>query len=681
MPRDIPVGNGDLLVNFDELYRVRDIYYPMVGRFNHTGGHVQRLGVWADGAFAWVHEDVWTRHLAYLPGTLVTEVTLRSEKLGLEIVCNDAVDFHEPVFLRRVLIRDLKGEPRDVRVFFHMDLSINESPVGDTANYDPDTGGVVLYKEDSYFLSNGATESKVGVSQWSIGTKRVGGAEGTWRDAEDGVLGRNAISQGSVDATIGFDLKIAPKSEQIVYKWLACGRTYESVRQLNRAVWDKGPEAMLSRTRAYWNLWASKERIDTSPLPEPVRDMFTRSQVILRTQVDNRGAILAATDSDVAHYAGDHYAYCWPRDGALVAHALILAGQSELSRGFFRYAAKVIHRNGYFLHKYTTAGNLASSWHPWTLGGHPVLPIQQDETALVLWALREHFETYRDVEFIKPLYNSLVMQPATWLLEHRDHHGLPKPSWDLWEERRGVHTFTVAATIGALVAASKFARDFGDNDRAATYEAGAERMKEAVLKFLWNPTQSRFARMATPIEASAGADASGIPLADGGTNPYTLDMTRDSANFALFAFGAFRAGNPMVMAEMKSLRERLWVKTPIGGCARYENDYFHQVERVRLQEVAGNPWVICTLWHAQHIIARARSLDDLREAVELMEWTVQRARPSGVLAEQFNPFTGDPVSVSPLTWSHATFVTTVVQYVRRHEQLTTSGSEADVAGI
>ena len=59
-------------------------------------------------------------------------------------------------------------------------------------------------------------------------------------------------------------------------------------------------------------------------------------------------------------------------DGALVAHALILAGQSELSRNFFRYAARAIHKNGYFLHKYTPSGHLASSWHPWTLDGKPV---------------------------------------------------------------------------------------------------------------------------------------------------------------------------------------------------------------------------------------------------------------------------------------------------------------------
>lgn len=654
MPRDIPVGNGDLLVNFDELYRVRDIYFPYVGRYNHTGGHVQRFGIWADGEFTWIEDDSWSRELRYEAGTLVTEVVLTNERLRLELICNDAVDFHEPILVRRCTVRDLAGRDREVRIFHHFDLSINETPVGDTADYDPATGGVVMYKEDSYFLVNGSTSpEKCGVDQWSIGTKRMGGAEGTWRDAEDGRLGKNAISQGSVDATVGFDLHVPAKSHAEVTSWLICGDSYETVKARNKLIWDRGADRMISRTNGYWRLWASKEPIDTSCLPEPVRDLYIRSQLILRTQLDNRGAILAATDADVAHYAGDHYAYCWPRDGALVAHALVLSGQSELSRNFFRYCARVIHKNGYFLHKYTTLGHLASSWHPWTIDNKPVLPIQQDETALVLWALREHFETYRDVEFLKPLYNPLVAQPAAWMLEHRDHNGLPKPSWDLWEERRGIHTFTVAATIGALSAAAKFAADVGDSDRAGPLEEAAERMRSALLRFFWNPDESRFARMAVPL--------------DDGT--YRLDMTRDSANYALFAFGAFRPGNPMIVSEMKSLLDRLWVQTSVGGCARYERDYFHQVERTRTEEVAGNPWVICTLWHAQHAIACARSTEELRAAVPFLEWAVGRAKLSGVLAEQYNPYTAEPVSVSPLTWSHATFVTTVVQYVRRFEQL------------
>lgn len=34
MPRNIPVGNGDMLVAFDDLYRIRDLYWPHVGQPN-----------------------------------------------------------------------------------------------------------------------------------------------------------------------------------------------------------------------------------------------------------------------------------------------------------------------------------------------------------------------------------------------------------------------------------------------------------------------------------------------------------------------------------------------------------------------------------------------------------------------------------------------------------------------
>ena len=38
MPRDIPVGNGALLVNFDQAYQLCDLYWPHVGQENHTNG-------------------------------------------------------------------------------------------------------------------------------------------------------------------------------------------------------------------------------------------------------------------------------------------------------------------------------------------------------------------------------------------------------------------------------------------------------------------------------------------------------------------------------------------------------------------------------------------------------------------------------------------------------------------
>ncbi len=658
MPRNIPVGNGEMLVTFDDKYRIRDIYYPRTGMPNHTGGHVQRFGVWADGKFAWINDKGWERSLRYKPDTMVTEVILHHEGLGLELTCHDSVDFNKPIYFRQVEVTDLTGQPRDVRVFFHHDLSINGSPVGDTVNYDPMLAALLHYKDDIYFLINGCDDRKCGIDHWATGTKRIGDAEGTWRDAEDGHLGRNAIAQGSVDSTVGFNLHLDPNGSSRIVYWLAAGRTHEEVRLLNERIWKRTYQRMIERTEAYWRVWASKEPVNFSPLPEPIRDLYIRSQLILRTQIDNGGAIIAANDSDITHFAGDTYSYMWPRDGALVAEALILAGQGELSRAFFRFCADVIERKGYFLHKYNPSGTLASSWHPWMLDGERVLPIQQDETALVLWALRKHFLVFRDVEFIKQVFSELIIRPAKWMLEHRDHNGLPKPSWDLWEERRGIHTFTVAATIGALEAAAAFSHEMGAVDYSARFSEGAKRMRGAMLRHLWVAEQQRFARMATPC--------------DDGT--YRLDLTADSANCGVFMFGALPPDHTAVLAEVAALRKRLWVKTKVGGMARYEHDYYHQVEKDDIRTIPGNPWVICTLWPTQHAIAMARSVDELQQTLKDFNWVLERQEQaglvSGILPEQFNPLTGESMSVSPLTWSHATVMTTVMQYLLKHAQLT-----------
>src|SRR5882757_4163908 len=120
--RDIPVGNGSLLVTFDELYRIRDIYFPHVGKENHTDGYPFRFGVRAGDEFSWIDEAGWERDLRYLPETLVTEVTLRNEHLGLEIVSNDTVISHRNIFLRRLSVKDISGRPRDVGIFLHQDF-------------------------------------------------------------------------------------------------------------------------------------------------------------------------------------------------------------------------------------------------------------------------------------------------------------------------------------------------------------------------------------------------------------------------------------------------------------------------------------------------------------------------------------------------------------------------------
>ena len=132
-----------------------------------------------------------------------------------------------------------------------------------------------------------------------------------------------------------------------------------------------------------------------------------------------------------------------------------------------------------------------------------------------------------------------------------------------------------------------------------------------------------------------------------------------------FILIALRPDDEMVVSTMMAVEDTLSLKTEFGGVARFENDDYVRVSN----KITGNPWFICTLWLADYYLALAKSKEDLARVVEILDWTVKRALPSGILAEQLDPLTGAHVSVSPLTWSHSTFVATVCRYLIKVREL------------
>lgn len=646
--RDIPVGNGSLLVTFDDKYQIRDVYFPHVGQENHTEGYPFRFGVWADGKFSWIFSDDWKRELKYLPETLVTEVRLSNEDLGIEIVSNDTVANQENIFLRRVRVSNLLDKKREVRVFLHHDFRIYENKVGDTAFYDPDSFSLIHYKKHRYFLINTAPH----FDAFSTGRKAFYDQEGTWRSAENGELRGGAITEGSVDSTIQINFSLAAKGENEFYYWIAAGFSHEEVCNLNLSVINQTPSDYLAYTENFWRAWVNKNDVDFADLSPEVVEEYKRSLLVVRTQIDNDGAILAANDSDVTERATDHYSYLWTRDGAFVANALDLADYPNLSRKFFDFCNRIAHKDGYFLQKYNSDGTVASGWHAaWDIyGKKQLVPIQEDETALVIWALWEHYEKYRDIEFVHRLYLNLVVKCADFMTGFRHEKlNLPFPSWNLWEDRRGIHTFTVASVIGGLRAAANFGRLFAEEDRAEIYETAAAEFTESMRKHLYSRERKSFLRS----------------LQFHSDEHYESDAGVDASMFGIFYFGVFDIDDEMVKNTMSAIEKNLWVKGKIGGVARFENDGYMRVS----EDVTGNAWFICTLWLADYRIAVAKKKSDLKGVIEILEWTVKNALASGVLAEQVHPFDGSPVSVGPLTWSHSTFVATVQNYLKKHKEL------------
>ncbi|TMG60128.1 MAG: glycoside hydrolase family 15 protein [Chloroflexi bacterium] len=651
MPRSLVLGNGNSLIGLDATYTVRDIFFPRVGEANHTMGNECRTGFYIDGRFAWLDDGAWQRKFGYAEDSLVSDVTLSHPGLGITVRFEDFLDLARNWFIRNVTVTSSAGFGVG-RVFFHYDWFIEGSDIGNTVLYEPRHRGVIAYKANRYFMIGGQCGADYGISTWANG-KKGNGAEGTWVDAEDGVLGKNPIEQGSVDCTVGFDLGAAgPDQARNLTHWLCMGTRLSEVTTYGQdLIVGKGPDTYRTRTLTYWQVWSEKDhRHIDQDLGQPATDLYRRSVLTARTHVDNRGAIIASTDFDITKFARDTYAYAWPRDGALVANALDRAGHEDVTRQFFTFCQQSLVEEGYFLHKYTPYGQPGSSWLPW-IDSHGVrtLPVQEDETGLVLWSLWQHYRIHQNLDFVVGLYTALVVPAADWMVSYFDErNGLLMPSWDLWEERWGVHAFTVGSVWGGLDAARNFADLFGDVASYVRYRDAAERLREASDTHLYSAELGRFPRR--------------IAVED--DESVTVDTVLDSALYGLWRFGMYSADDSRIVDTMKAIATQLANGAECGGIARYTDDYYFKVES-DTRKVPGNPWFMCTMWLAQWYIATARSADDLKPARDIINWVVAHQMPGGLLSEQLDPNTGAPLSVSPLTWSHAEFIVTVDEFCKK----------------
>lgn len=635
----------------DKYAQIRDFYFPYVGQEDHVEGHRHKIGVWVDNQFSWFFDGEWNIDIKYKEEALIGDIVARNDRLKVELKIINCVHWEKDIYIKNMIVKNLDNKKREIRIFLNQHFNIFGIDIGNTVYYEPERKVIIFYKGKRYFLINGLCEGK-GFSDYATGIADFMNLEGTYKDAEDGKLSKNPIEHGSVDSTISFNLVMEPDSKKEIYYWIAAGEKFKEVSALNNFVLEKEPKNLIEETERYWKAWLNRRSFNFSNLNEKIANLFKTSLLIMRAQTDNRGAIIAANDSDILRFWKDTYSYMWPRDAAITALALDKAGYVEITKNFFTFCNEVLTDDGFLLHKYRPDKSLGSSWHPWVKNGKLQLPIQEDGTALVLHALWNHYEQHKDIEFVEGLYDSLIKKAADFMVEFRDEKTkLPKESYNLWEDKLGISTFTCSTVYAGLVAASKFAELLGKNIDHKRYKKAAAEIRSSIGKYLYDEDEKIFLNMITIKDGSIIKDK-------------TIDI---SSVYGIFNFGVFDANDERVVNSIKVVEDKLTCKTRVGGIARYEKDQYYRVSDA--ERLPGNPWFICTLWLAQYYIAKAKNKDELTKALDILNWTVEHALPSGILAEQIHPYTGEPVSVAPLTWSHATFVLTVIDYLEKLKSL------------
>ena len=645
--RPIVLSNGELHVGLNIYGLVHDFYYPYVGYENHAAGANLRhkVGVWIDGTVSWLDDDPgWSFAFNYPHTALIGHTQATHEKLGVVLEFDDAVDAEISTFMRNIHVVNLKDEAREIKLYMYQAFAIGDSRSNtDTAQYLPDSDAILHYRGRRAFIISGSHNDQP-FDQYSVGVFGIEGHEGSYRDAEDGELGGNNVDHGRVDSILGFTLQLEAHGSDRVHYWISAGTSIREALYVHKIVQDQGIKSRLNATASWWHKWLEPALKVATTVPKEYQEIFVQSVMIMKSQMDKRGAIIASTDSTMLNYSRDAYGYSWPRDGGLTLWPFIRMGYKDEPLRFFEFCKRGLHPNGYLMHKYRADGALGSSWHPYVHEDVVAPPIQEDETAIVVFMFVQFYNQQKDSTLIKDFYGSMIQPMADFLAEYVDEvSGLPRPSYDLWEQLFATNTFTTSVTYAALLAAADLAVVAGDNESAVKWRTAGEDIKAAAEKHLFNEARQTFYRS--------------IMVKDG--NIVTDDLLDTSSIFGAYLFGLFAVDSPQLTASVKTAIETFKDAPGGPGLPRHENDDYRRTD----PKIQSNWWHITSLWLAQYKL----DTGDIDGATTIIDWVKSYALTTGMLGEQVNPVDGDLVSPAPLTWSHAEMVSTLLDLAERQK--------------
>ncbi len=646
MARPVVLSNGELHVGLNTYGLVHDFYYPYVGYMNHSNGMStrHRVGIWIDGRLSWLdNENEWSFKFRYPQRALIGHTIAKNESMQVLLEIDDCVDSNINVFMRNIHVVNLADHPREIRLFMHQAFAIDDSRSNtDTAQFLPDSKAILHYKGRRAFIVSGHHNGKP-FDQHSIGLFGIENHEGTYKDAEDGELSGSNVEHGRVDSTIRFKLNVNAQSSARVHYWIAVGSSTREALYVDKQMRHDGLSARLHGTAKWWSNWL-KPAIETAAKIDPVyHDSFLRSVMIVKSQIDKRGAVIASTDSSMLKYSRDNYSYCWTRDGALALWPFIRMGYTDEPYRFFEFCKRVMHPSGYLMHKYNADGGLGASWHPYVhSGGMTAPPIQEDETALVLFTFAQFYDIQKDARMLRDFYVPMIKPMADWMTEYiEEATGLPRPSYDLWEEKFLTTTFTTATVFAALQAAADLADVSDDKASAVKWRAAAGDIEEQSHKYLYNSKRNSFYK--------------GLLVKNG---QIEYDETIDASSvYGAFMFGLFPVGSPELKSSVDSFLQTFPADTGIVAYPRYENDsYRHSNSNEK-----SNWWFITTLWMAQYSL----ETEDPELAKAILTWINGISMQTSIMAEQISPIDHSLIAPSPLTWSHAEYLSTLLDTIKQ----------------
>jgi oligosaccharide amylase len=625
---DAIIGNSRMLACLTKSGELVRLFWPHI---DHPQ-HVERfdMGVFftdQKNSTSWLRDENWQHNQFYIEGTNILKTVYEDNLRGLHIEQTDFVLIDKDVLVRHYEVTNIGDHEIDPGFILYSSAIISTPELRSTL-FDFSTDSLIHYKYNYYISVSSDSE----VFQFQLGNNAYDAARHTELRGYDSI---GMMKDGALSWKLG---SMGPRDKKVFNLFLCASDTIKGVKELTRFAKGLDTESEFDKVSSYWvDFLKNSRQIITGN--KDVDDLYKRSILVFKLMADeNTGGLLASAEIDEAFTKCGRYAYCWGRDAAFITSALDEAGLTEAVDKFYDWAVMTQDEDGSWHQRYHMDGNLAPSWG-----------MQVDETGTLIWGMVRHYEIIKDKNFIVKMWDS-IKKGVEFLTGFIDSDtGLPKPSYDLWEERVGEHIYSSAAVYGGIMAGVEAAKIMNaPQNTIKRWEKAASDMRKAIEENLWKPEINRFIRsVRTKLNPWGSEHSNHTTVIKVNEKGYERDVTLEdwTVDISLLGvsapFGVFDASDYRVK-NTADIIEKVLTSHPVGGLKRYENDNY----------IGGNPWVLTTLWAALYYT----EIKDYEKAKSYLEWAVNCRTKLGLLPEQVSRDTGEPCWVIPLTWSHAMFV-------------------------
>ncbi len=616
---DAIIGNKNVRASFSKTGELLRLTYPNP-EYKQFIDYFKTGVVINDSNIIYLHDDINNAYNQYYSeNTNVLNTEIINTYFNLKTTQIDFVPIKENILVKKYILKNENNIDLSVKFLIHSKLLTNDNNFVGARVID---NGIVQYNHD-YNIAILSGKNKLSSYQINDSINTI--HSGNINDKD--YIGMSSDSSVSYNfdvlkpgESVSFDILVFVNDNKERYKLSEIENEIERIKKIDYSV-------ELKNTKNYWRKYVKTHsslqlNISNEKYKQKIEKIYNRTILLYPLLInDVTGGIQAAFEVDEKLNKCGRYAYCWPRDAAFITKAFdILKMEKETEKFYKHFCKNTQSKNGMWEQRFYTDERLAPCW------GYQV-----DETASVIYGIYEHYETTKEIKFLKD--NLKMVENALSFLEKyiddilSNEHKL-HVSYDLWEMCEGIHLYSLASIFAAyqcMIKIYNIVNDEFKNNRLKQeqiakqlnkIEKDSVLIKDYILKNLYDNDRKCFVR---------------------NTQDKKMDI---SILGAVVPFKMFSPKEKNILNTVETINMSL--RTYTGSYKRFEDDHY----------MNGNPWVIATLWMALYYI----ELEKYNDAKKCLDFVIKTSTEHGFLAEQIDNDTLKPIWVYGLGWSHAMFI-------------------------